>query len=156
MTTTFSLAIVRMQDLLSLPEKLRDAKWAHDVCTASRFVHVDVWVRSLDREYVRDTVLTVLRSSLEALQALVSDKRLVKENERNSLGNAVFALLCSALALFGLKVGKVLEKDTKALILEYIENEKLRIRNIEENYLKGKPSAFVPDDLISEPQKGVG
>jgi hypothetical protein len=44
---------------------------------------------------------------------------------------------------------KDLEDGQGSKIREYVENDELRISNIEKNYLKGKKSAFVPDSMIS-------
>jgi hypothetical protein len=46
---------------------------------------------------------------------------------------------------------KDLPNEEREKLETYSRNLELRIRNIAENYLHGRPSAFIPDDKLSEP-----
>lgn len=44
----------------------------------------------------------------------------------------------------------MLDNEAKGRLPEYMENNRRRIANITDNYLYDKPSAFLPEDKISE------
>ena len=48
---------------------------------------------------------------------------------------------------------KDISPEDKNQVEPYIRNNTLRVKNIRDNFLKGKRSALVPDDKISEPKK---
>lgn len=111
-------SIAKISFLLEVPDEKRDMKWAHDMCTASRFIHLDVWKFCSEHKCVEDTVIPLL-----------GDK----------IPKAVNAMLKKNFS----------EKEKKEISV-YLKNVELRKNNLEMNYLKGKPSAFVPDSMISE------
>jgi len=63
-----SICIARMRSLLS--RKDRDADWAHDVCTASRMIHIGVWAECPGKDEVRSTVLPLLKQAAVAIAAI--------------------------------------------------------------------------------------
>ena len=54
----FSLLWARF--LLQVPEKEHTMDWAHDLCSTTRDLHVDVWAGCFDVEFVRTEILGVL------------------------------------------------------------------------------------------------
>ena len=118
------LSVKNMESLLAARGEKRNMRWAHDVCTASRFVHIDVWRFCAKYNYVENTILPLLKRAITELLAQLDSE---------SLEDA--------------------EKET---IASYVKNDDDRIKNLKENYLQGKPSAFRPDDTLSEPQSQVG
>jgi len=112
------LSIERLESLIMVPVDKWDAEWAREVCTASRFVHLNVWIFTPKREQARDIIKLLQRARKDLLSMVNSGD---------------------------------FDKDKK-VIEPYIENVGGRIRNLKENYLVGKPSAFVPDDKLSEPR----
>lgn len=69
----------------------------------------------------------------------------------------VIPLLMTAMKeLLTAKDSSGLDEPQKKQIALYVENDELRLRNIEENYLKCRPSAFVPDNKLSELEAAVG
>ena len=103
--------VAEMKDLLS--SEIHNLNSAHQVCTASRMIHIGVWVECPSKEYVTNTVLPLLKKAEESLVALGED---------------------------------VLEGDERRKVARYANNDRARFRNIKENYLEGKPSAFAPDN----------
>jgi hypothetical protein len=61
------LGVVMMKRALSVPQKNRGKEWAHDVCAASRDIHMDVWTSCPPLEYVRETVIPLLTRANKAL-----------------------------------------------------------------------------------------
>jgi len=118
------LSVITLRDLIERDEELWNAEWSHDVCTAGRFVHIDVWTRFLGKDYVESTVIPLLEKAKEKLLKFKSHE--------------------------GLSPNDI------ARIKVYIENNARRTKNIRENYLKAKPSAFTPEDKISELKKKHG
>jgi hypothetical protein len=115
-----SVAVERTKNVLARGENSRDPmRWAHDVCTASRAVHVGVWRFCPEQMYVEEKVLPLLHSAHEKLHSLLK--------------------------------GNDLTAADKEKVATYATNVELRMRNISGNYLKGKPSAFIPEDKLSEP-----
>lgn len=57
---TDPLSVMRLRELLKRSEQVRDTEWCRDTCTAERFVHIDVWTRSLPKKYVKDVVVPLL------------------------------------------------------------------------------------------------
>lgn len=64
----------RMKLLLRVPSKKRDGKWAYDVCTASRWIHVGVWKECPNPRYVFSEVLRVMIDAKKELQVLKGKK----------------------------------------------------------------------------------
>lgn len=60
-------------------------------------------------------------------------------------------LLCAQKKLSELVGVKDLSSEDRKKLKTYARNLDLRIRNISDNYLRGRPSAFIPDDTLSEP-----
>ena len=111
--------IKQMKELLEVPKKERNAKWGHDVCTESRFIHIDVWQSCPDRKIVVGEIIPLLKEA----------------------GKGLFELTSS----------NTIEETDRLEIEKYAHNDILRIKNLEENYAKGRMSAFVPDEtLMSE------
>lgn len=109
-----------IREIKGLLEKLKDERnmrWAHDLCTVSRKVHVDVWEKCLEKSYVKGTVLRLLKAAVFALKQMIKSE--VSERRRHRL-------------------------------TEYLDNDKRRVENVEDNYLKGKLSAFAPGSKLSE------
>lgn len=127
---SIELSVRKMKSLLDSLSKKSNAErriimqLAHDVCTASRFIHLDTWRFCAKYKYVKDTILPTLERAKRELTALLDSESL--------------------------------EKVDKEIISSYIENDKDRIKNLRENYLQGKPSAFRPDHMLSEPESSVG
>jgi len=117
-----SLSILKMKSLLAVPLKMRNVAWAHDTCTTSRFIHLDVWRFGLKRQYVEKRVLPLLIQAKAELRALAESGVEVSDREK---------------------------------IYMYMRNDELRIKNIQENYLNGKPSGCVPNDTISDLQDRI-
>jgi len=115
------LSMKTMESLLALPVKKRDMRWAHDVCTASRFIHINVWRFCTPRKQVETDVIPLLKKARDKLRELMGKKGF---------------------------------NDTK--LSQYVENDTRRISNLEDNYLKGRFSAFRPDDTLSGPESQVG
>ncbi|MBL7146850.1 MAG: hypothetical protein ISS76_21615 [Phycisphaerae bacterium] len=121
---SLKLSIVKMESLMKVPVKERDVKWAHEVCTTSRMVHLNVWRFCPDREYVKDMVIPLLKKAQDSLLKLCMSKHL--------------------------------EEETKKKISDYAENDGFRAKNLEQNYLHCKPSAFRPGDKLSVWESQVG
>ena len=118
---SYELSVKQMRSLLALSEDDRNMDWAHDVCTMSRFVHINVWKFCAPREYVRTQVIPLLENAKKQLLNLANMK--------------------------GFDTSK---------ILDYAENDTARIKNLKDNYLEQKPSAFRPGDKLSEPEFKAG
>ena len=73
---SLKLSIAKMESLMKVVKEQRDAAWAHDVCTTSRMVHLNVWRFCPDRKYVRDTVIPLLKKAKKNLLELCESKRL--------------------------------------------------------------------------------
>lgn len=108
------LSIERLESLIMVPVDKRDVRWAHQICTASRFVHINVWRFAPERKQARD-IIKLLQRARKELLSMVNSGDFDKDKEE---------------------------------IETYNENVGRRIRNVEENYLAGKPSAFVPDHKL--------
>jgi len=68
---TLMLSCQRMKRLLAMPRTKRQETWAHDVCTASRFIHIDVWRRCAKHDEVENDVLPLLKEAKEELSCLM-------------------------------------------------------------------------------------
>jgi hypothetical protein len=98
------------------PVDQHDVNWAHEVCTASRYVHINVWRFSPDH-VIAQTIISLL------------------ERARNEL--------------LSIRNSGDFDKD-KHKVDSYIKNITSRVKNLKENYLKGNPSDFVPQDKLSQ------
>lgn len=65
------LSIDMLDRLLRVPVQERKMAWAHDICTASRFVHVEVWSSSCENEFVEDKVIPLLSKAQAVLNAML-------------------------------------------------------------------------------------
>ena len=106
--------IAKLKSLLGVPIKKRNLAWAKEVCTCSRFIHINVWRFCEERGYVEGQIVMLLKKAAKGIAALGESKG---EEEKFEV---------------------------------YKCNIEKRVVNIEKNYLKGKRSAFVPDDMISK------
>jgi len=118
-----TLSVRTMQSLLARPAEERDMQWAHEVCTASRFIHLDVWRFCAKYDYAEGTILPLLKEARSQLLAL-RDADILEDADRN-------------------------------IIDSYVKNDYDRMKNLRDNYLQGRASAFRPDDLLSEPEYDV-
>ena len=109
-------AIFRLKSMLDVPVEKRDMVWAHDLCTCSRFVHVNVWRFCPEPRVVEREIIPLLKQSQKELSALRA-RRDLREGEKKKIS-------------------------------EYGANARLRLRNIEQNYVRGKRSAFLPTDKL--------
>ena len=74
-----ALSIRRLDSKLRQELDKRGVKWAQDVCTASRSVHVDVWRDCPEREYVYENVIPLLELARNELFAMVNCTNLPNE-----------------------------------------------------------------------------
>ena len=81
------LSCKEMNKLLAVPRGRRDMRWAHDVCTISRFIHINVWRFCPQRDYVRDTVIPLLKKAKRELLGLSNTKRVDKEKIEQYVAN---------------------------------------------------------------------
>lgn len=90
---SIELSVRKMESLLKRPPEKRDGTWAHDLCTASRFVHIDVWRYCPQQLYVRDEIVPLLVRAEKELKGLVGeqfDKKKVEQyilNDRRRISN---------------------------------------------------------------------
>lgn len=68
--TNLSLILKRTESLLTVPKRKRDFRWAHEVCTMSRFIHLNVWTSCAEDEYVKRQVLPLLKKAAHELEAI--------------------------------------------------------------------------------------
>ncbi|HUT28548.1 MAG TPA: hypothetical protein VMX13_02060 [Sedimentisphaerales bacterium] len=66
------LSIQKLESMIMVPVEERNVEWAHDICTSSRFVHVNVWRFQPDRKRVRDIIELLERARSELLSILNS------------------------------------------------------------------------------------
>ena len=64
------LGIDMLDRLLRVPAQERKMAWAHDICTASRLVHVEVWSSSCENEFVEHKVIPLLSKAQAVLNAM--------------------------------------------------------------------------------------
>lgn len=102
----------------------RGVEWGHDVCTCSRFVHINTWKSCSDRDCVKKEVIPLLTRARDDVLA-------AREGGGGSCAD-------------------------KKKLTEYADNIETRIKNIANNYMQGKSSAFVPKDKISEWEAAAG
>jgi hypothetical protein len=88
-------------------------------------VHVDVWTYCPNYDYVKKEIVTLMHRAQEEIDKLV------------------------------LLLEKKQDKEGAEEVTIYKKNIGLRITNLQENYLQGKLSAFVPDNKISEPKSAA-
>lgn len=112
--------IMKTEALLEESKERRNLKWAHRVCTFSRFIHIDVWRFCPGHEHTINKIIPLLRKAQEECLTLLDSQQL--------------------------------REDEKKEVTHYIKNVKDRIRNLEENYLQGKHSAFRPGHTLTEPR----
>jgi len=115
-------AIGRLAQALSKEQQSEGKKYARDLCICCRFVHMDVWTYCPDYDYVNKEIITLMHRAQEEIDKLV------------------------------LLLEKQQDKEGAKEVTIYKKNIGLRITNLQENYVQGKVSAFVPDSKISEPK----
>jgi len=72
---------VIINSLLSIPKDKRDMKWINDVCTTSRFIHLDVWRMALSSEFVNSRIIPLLREAKEELTLKLHSKNITKSEK---------------------------------------------------------------------------
>lgn len=78
------LCCQQMKRLLAVPPSERGATWAHDLCTASRFIHINVWRFCPKHDEVRNTVLPLLKDAKRELLCLIQNTSV--EEARKKIG----------------------------------------------------------------------
>lgn len=68
------LSCWEMEKLLAIPKGRRDAGWAHDVCTKSRFLHINVWRFCARRDQVAREVIPLLKKARKELLSLLNNR----------------------------------------------------------------------------------
>lgn len=78
------LSVERLESLIMVPVESRGPKWGYQICTASRFVHINVWTFSPKSKPVRDIIRLLVRAQKELLSMVNSgdfskDKKKIQE-----------------------------------------------------------------------------
>jgi hypothetical protein len=69
-------SVTKVKALLKVSPKERGLEWAHSVCTASRFVHIDVWRFCPPCEEVKTEGLPLLEKAHDELSRLLGKQGL--------------------------------------------------------------------------------
>jgi len=72
MDNFFTFSLFWMKLLLAHPRDNNWMDWAHDVCTASRLIHVDIWTLHLSHAFVKKAALPLMKEALDALDNLMN------------------------------------------------------------------------------------
>lgn len=79
---TLSLNINKLDRKLRSELKDRNIQWAKEVCTACRFVNIDVWRQKPDSVYLRNNVIPLLELARNELLAMVNCSELSEEDKK--------------------------------------------------------------------------
>lgn len=107
------VAIECLRSLLKIPRRERGVGWAHEVCTYSRYIHINIWSDRPSINYVKNEILDKLLKNATSQTEVLGKLDRFNEVERNE-------------------------------IMHFNQNDKLRVKNLEENFLNGLPSDFDP------------
>jgi len=107
------VAVECLRSLLDVPPAERGVSWAHEVCTYSRYIHINVWTERPSIRYVRKEIVgKLLNKAAREVEVLATLNRF-NEVERSE-------------------------------IQHFHKNISLRVENIKNNFLSGRPSDFDP------------